>query len=222
MIQNCCSENVNTTTPDWCVLKFGGSLLNFEPATDQLQRWLTTRPEKRHVLIAGGGSEANRLRSNQHQLKLSDMQAHWQAIDIMDRHTRLLASQLGIPVCESIFELKSLAGHSLVAFLCGPWLRRRNVSCSWKVTSDSIAAFLAGELNTPQYAAELVLLKSSLPVAGKTTAGLVSDGFVDAYFESAITQSRLCRISVVNLRADPVSSLSFRQRADRRQSLDSR
>ena len=66
---------------------------------------------------------------------------------------------------------------------------------SWDVTSDSIAAHLAGRLG----AAELVLLKSALPGDGATPEELAATGFVDRHFPQVLGSYA---VRIVNLRSE--------------------
>jgi aspartokinase-like uncharacterized kinase len=109
------------------------------------------------------------------QLKLSDEAAHWMAVLAMDQYAHLLASRLrsaelvaGPPDIAAV-----LARARLPVLAPSRWLRDVDpLPHSWDVTSDSIAAWVAGMVG----ARRLVLVK---PPG-------VSANAVDPYFHRAI------------------------------------
>lgn len=178
------------------VVKVGGSLLTWSQLPQQLDGWLKSESPMTSVLIAGGGPWAELLRQTASRFDLAEAAAHDMCIQAMSVTASLLADLLSCPCATSLAELSRIADCDRVVLDVHNWLageRSRDLPKSWDVTSDSIAARLASELN----AVELVLLKSrSAP--GRELSSLADAGYVDRYFSNAA--ANLSRIRYVNLR----------------------
>jgi aspartokinase-like uncharacterized kinase len=111
------------------------------------------------------------------ELRLSDEAAHWMAVLAMDQYAHLLADRLrdGV-VATNAREIASALRAGRVPVLApSRWLRDVDpLPHSWDVTSDSIAAWVAGALGARQ----VVLVKPS-GVADTRDA-------VDPYFPRAL------------------------------------
>lgn len=136
---------------------------------------------------------------------LGDATAHWLAVQAMQVQARMLAALLAeANWAESVEKLTAAASPLAIV---DPWnllrdddrLSPQPLPASWQVTSDSIAARLAQLCG----AAELVLLKSALPVAATLTAA-ASSGYVDSFFPHAAT---LPCVRCVNLRDERFSEV---------------
>jgi aspartokinase-like uncharacterized kinase len=158
------------------VVKVGGSLLAHERHLDAvLARLADAARRVRLLIVPGGGPFADAVRDLDRRVGLSDDDAHWMAILAMDQYARVLEEKIAgrVPV---------LAPST--------WLRAADpLPHSWDVTSDSIAAWVAGQVG----AHRLVLVKP--PGA----AGAV----VDAYFPRALPAS----VTPVVVRADRLDEL---------------
>ena len=127
------------------------------------------------LVVPGGGPFADGVREVDRRIGLSDSAAHWMAVLAMDQYAHLLASRLAHGVLvESVAGIRqALASDRLPVLAPSPWLRAVDpLPHSWDVTSDSIAAWIAGALG----ASQLVLVKPP---------GAVRTRLVDAYFERA-------------------------------------
>ena len=180
------------------VVKIGGSLLNLPDLSTRLSSWLNSQGPMPTVWIVGGGKAVDAIRENVCESLADQESMHWAAIKIMSSNVKSIR-QFQFPDWILVNELKVLKrtlretsikeSHqgSNILFDCSNWLRSN--SClprTWDVTSDSIAVALAGEIE----ACEVVLLKSVEVEQGKTIASLVDCGVVDAYFETALENSR--------------------------------
>ncbi|TWT35559.1 hypothetical protein KOR34_04520 [Posidoniimonas corsicana] len=116
--------------------------------------------------------------------EIGSIDAHWEAIVAMDHNSRSLGQQLDVPLVDSPFAERTGTDFLLVSdFLreLEPRLPGTHLPIGWEVTSDSIAARIAGLLD-----AGLVLLKSAPPpVTGANARALADAGYVDEFFPTA-------------------------------------
>ena len=112
------------------------------------------------VLVPGGGVFADQVRSQQLQWKFNDEIAHQMALLAMHQMALLFKSiQKSFVLASNISDIQqALSNHSIVIWM--PDLEELNafgVEASWNISSDSLAAWLAGQLA----ATELILVKSA-------------------------------------------------------------
>lgn len=169
------------------VIKLGGSLLEWPELSVRLRRWLAVQPPAVNVLIVGGGPIVEGLRTIDRAQQLSASASHWLAIDSMSLTARILVELLPEAVLvNSLATIDRSPGGVPQVLDVAPLLRAEQGSRgalpeSWDVTSDSIAAHVARQLN----ASELVLMKSIDPPQAsdpQTANSLARAGYVDAYF----------------------------------------
>jgi len=167
------------------IVKLGGSLAN----AGTLRSWLGVVRENgtgRCIVVPGGGVFADAVRSAQQRLAFSDAAAHAMALLAMEQYAAVLADfEPTLRACASAAEI----GAALAAGAVALWLPRAMVASepgiaeSWTVTSDSLAAWLAGRIR----ARHLVLVKSAPsrppPLSAKQ---LAEAGVVDAAFPGYI------------------------------------
>ena len=156
------------------VVKVGGSLLT---ATDHFHSIVAEiAAAARHVpllVVPGGGPFADVVRDTDRSLTLGDDAAHWMAILAMDQYAHAITSQLPDSVLVTRVEDigHAFAGQRIPVLAPYAWLRDEDpLPHSWDVTSDSIAAWVAGQLG----AQRLVLVKP---------AGASGPEIVDRCFE---------------------------------------
>jgi aspartokinase-like uncharacterized kinase len=158
------------------VLKIGGAVCR-EPSRRQaaLEAVVRLARERRVLVVPGGGAFADEVRTSQGAQGFSDDMAHWMAILAMDQLARRIAAELeGAQLIHLRNEVETVHGAGKIPVLAPhSWMRAADpLPHSWDITSDSIAAFIAGALG----AGELILLK---PVDGPLDA-LVDRGFAGA------------------------------------------
>lgn len=110
------------------------------------------------VVIPGGGPFADLVRQLQHDLAASDDAAHWMAILAMDQYAELLVEKVakGELVHDRDGIETALRAGRVPVLAPSRWLREADpLAHSWDVTSDSLAAWIAGQLG----AARLLLVK---------------------------------------------------------------
>jgi len=192
------------------VVKVGGSLLIWSELPERLEAFLSGEETKgrRLVLIVGGGTAADLVRTLDAARGLGDETAHRLALRALDFTAELLAALLpGSRVTRRLDELPSIHRSGLRPILA-PRLHLEEVDerrpdrlpFSWDVTTDSIAARIAETLR----AERLVLLKSASAAEGMTRGEAARSGLVDAIFPEAARA--LSRVEVVNLRRQSLES----------------
>ena len=162
------------------VIKVGGGLSRTAGALDAVGAALALAGRRhRLVVVPGGGPFADAVRDFARHEPLSDTTAHWMAIRAMDQYAQVLAERIpGAVLVDEPDAIEAAVGTAGVAVLAPfRWLRGADpLPHRWDVTSDSIAAFVAGAVG----AGRLVLVKPA--GADGAPAGAV----VDPYFESAL------------------------------------
>lgn len=184
------------------VIKVGGSLFDYAGFLPAWKRWLAEQPPAAHVLIAGGGKLADAIREADTVWGLGDETAHWLCIDTLAVSARLLAAILKECRLESSWQrLRQQLDERQVdvplVFCPVEFLQQveqrlapQPLPHGWSVTSDSIAARIAGILD----ADELVMLKSADPPEYAPPR----PPYVDEYFAQAARG--LNGVRFVNLR----------------------
>lgn len=175
------------------VLKLGGSLLP-DPALPNLLQVLVEAAKTRGlVVVPGGGPLADAVRDACEQQQPGESAAHWMAILAMDQFAHLLAGLApAARLTTDAREIATVARQGRLAILAPfAWLRAEDpLPHGWHVTSDSLAAWLAGQLQ----ARRLVLLKSVEGISDANGALLaetdaraaVQAEVVDGYFAQAL------------------------------------
>jgi aspartokinase-like uncharacterized kinase len=188
------------------VAKVGGSLFDFEHLPMALRCWLDAQPGV-NVLIAGGGPFADAVRRADEVFTFGESISHWLAIDAMQVSSALLGALLPeARVVQSLDDAQQqLASGGVVVLNPASALKSSNCPLPhrWDVTSDSVAGYIASELQ----ADELVLFKSKLLPANTTRLEAAEARLVDGYFIQVA--ARLPTVRWVNLRDTPVTERLF-------------
>jgi 5-(aminomethyl)-3-furanmethanol phosphate kinase len=166
---------VRSTPSRLVVIKVGGGLARIPGALERVSARLAKAGAAYPlVVIPGGGPFADAVRAFDAELGLSSETAHWMAILAMDLYGHVLADQIaGAELVHEPGAISDVVCRGKVAVLAPyGWMRAADVlPHTWGVTSDSIAAFIAGALD----AERLVLIKPA-----------VQDPAVDPYFTAAL------------------------------------
>lgn len=160
------------------IVKLGGSLVS-HPRLPALLDALARRGAPL-VLVTGGGPLADGVRALQPRLSLSDAACHRMAILAMEQ-TAVAFTDLapGLALADTREALAQAHAQGRAAL----WLPARmalaapDLPQNWDLTSDSLAAWLAGEVG----AARLTLVKSIAAPAG-LPADWAAAGLVDPLF----------------------------------------
>jgi len=158
------------------VIKIGGGLAAVPGALDRVCRAVAVAGcDHRILVVPGGGRFADTVREFDRTIGVSPDAAHWMAILAMDQYAHVLADRIpGATLIEEAGALLEALSPSGVAVLApSRWMRSADVlPHSWEVTSDSIAAFVAGALD----AARLILIKPATELSDP----------VDPYFATTL------------------------------------
>lgn len=171
------------------VIKLGGSLLSNPSLPERFKSWSQRQPPAVQVIVCGGGTIVDALRDYASLWKLSEEFSHDVAIELTSATSQLFAEVLQLPLCASWQELASLldlarqstAQPLTIIFDYSHWSVAINeLEKSWRITSDSVAAVIAIQLE----ADELALLKScEVPeftdIDYLRQKGIVDDAFAD-------------------------------------------
>jgi 5-(aminomethyl)-3-furanmethanol phosphate kinase len=169
------------------VVKLGGSVVR----SAELDAWLDVLAGARApiVVVPGGGALADEVRACQSQLGFGDRAAHRMALLAMDQLAWAVAGlRQGFSVGATEQELRMAIDRGAVA-VWAPYAliaERTDLDESWRLTSDSLALWLAGRIG----AARCYLIKSiARTAAGASAARLARDGLVDAAFPDMLKET---------------------------------
>ena len=141
------------------VIKLGGSLLAHPAQLDAVLGIVRdAATDSRLLIVPGGGPFADAVRQVDRDLGLSDDAAHWMAVLAMDQYAHLIISRLtGSALVEDVGEIGFAIAAARVPVLApSRWVRDADpLPHTWGITSDSIAAWIAGAVG----AERLVVIK---------------------------------------------------------------
>ena len=167
-----------------CVIKVGGGVLARTDTFDAVMAEISLASREAALLVPGGGPFADTVRDIDRQVGLSDDAAHWMAILAMDQYAHLIASRLpsGEVVCGPDEIESALKRRRIPVLAPYQWMRDVDpLPHSWDVTSDSISAWVAGQVG----AARLVLVKPS-GASGPNVTDPCFDGVLPHHVKATI------------------------------------
>lgn len=185
------------------IVKIGGSLLHKTTIIDSLSEVLTSL-NARIALVPGGGVFANKVRELFVRDEVSSVEAHYMAIKAMEVYGILLASRIkNSRLCSSLEQVRSVMDEGKIAIIL-PYKIVSKIGALpalWKITSDSIAVFLAALLR----ADFAILLKSvdGVFIEGKIIrelkAGRIRSlkGYADDYILELVRKYKV-KVAIVN------------------------
>jgi dihydroneopterin aldolase len=196
------------------LIKLGGSLFDLPELKERLPR-LLDQMSGPVFLVAGGGRFADEIRGMARIFEFSDALSHELAISAMRLNGTVLS------ILDS--RLKSVRSHAeaIAASTAGAipllrlslqmedWPGIEALPASWEVTSDSLAAWAATQLNVGR----LLLAKScDLPDPLPTLTEAAQRGLIDAKFP--LYAAPLPRIDWINLRSGRPAIVNWQRKAD--------
>ncbi len=166
------------------VVKLGGSLSHSQALADCLAA-IANNTGVKTVIVPGGGDFAEQVRLAQQRWRFKDDIAHEMAILAMQQMALLFKGlQPDFIVANSIAALKHALAETtpIIWSPCIEQLNPAHILPSWDITSDSLAAWLARQLNATQ----LYLVKAA-PIETQNLADLTQAGIIDNAFVHFVT-----------------------------------
>jgi dihydroneopterin aldolase len=168
------------------VVKLGGS----HAGTDHLGEWLEALAAcgGSAVIVPGGGVFADAVREAQVGMRFDDGAAHAMALLAMEQFGLALASGrpgLRIAASDEAIAAALREGQVPVWAPSAMVLAAKDIPASWDVTSDSLAAWLAGRVG----ATRLLLVKHGAPSQPVLADELAARGVVDPAFPRFLAAS---------------------------------
>lgn len=148
------------------VVKIGGRLGRGDRLPQLCTRLAELGGRHRLLVVPGGGAFADEVRDSDARFGLSPHATHWMALLAMDQYGLLVADLIprGVAV-RSLAAAEEVAADGAVPVLLPHDLVRRDddLPHSWQVTSDSVAAWVAGLAS----ARLLVVLKDGVGIRSR-------------------------------------------------------
>jgi aspartokinase-like uncharacterized kinase len=172
------------------IIKLGGSLFHSPLLQDWLNKLTQLSKHEPIIIVPGGGPFADQIRQAQQHHQFDDQHAHHMALLAMSQYGLLL---LGLcQDAQPFYYPEERINNNCPALSI--WLpdkrllKEEKLSQNWDVTSDSIALWLAQELNPNK----LTLLKhqqnkQQYSVQQLTNIGLLDNAFSAQYHQTEIT-----------------------------------
>ena len=169
------------------VVKLGGSL----HASPILSRWIAALKRYPHSLtiVSGGGPFADAVRTSQPKMGFADNTAHAMAVLAMEQYALALAGLHELDLAASIEEISALHARGRIVLWRPSTMvdAASDIAPGWDVTSDSLAAWLAGKLG----ARTLLMIKSVDVAANAALDEITAAGVVDAAFTDYVGQTHV-------------------------------
>jgi aspartokinase-like uncharacterized kinase len=164
---------------------------------------LAQRPRHAALFVAGGGAAADLVRAWDRLHSLGEETSHELALAAMDLNAALLSRLVpALREVRSVHQVRAAADDNVIGLLCTDCFIKSAqaqghapLEHSWRITSDSIAAWTARVLAP----AELVLFKSAPLPRGISLPDAAREGLVDEAFPEVAAD--LPTIGWVNARA---------------------
>jgi len=171
------------------VVKLGGSLI-FSPELSPWISALTAPGNTPLVVVPGGGPFADEVRRVQKARHFDDATAHRMAVLATEQYGMMIGalSDHLVPAATAGEIHDARRAGRVPVWMAGAMTRNApDIDACWDVSSDSLAAWLAGKLA----ASALILIKSAPPPGHSVTASALSQsGLVDPAFPRMVRGAR--------------------------------
>ncbi|MGZ8152744.1 MAG: amino acid kinase family protein [Methylovulum sp.] len=163
------------------IVKLGGSLSESDMLINCLDSIEKNYQGRSVVIVPGGGAFADQVRLAQQHWRFDDSIAHAMALLAMQQMALLLKGlKQAFAIAGSVAEIHEQIDRQKTVIWSPDVLELDNagIQPTWDITSDSLAAWLAGVLS----ASELVLVKSAAIDSALSLYQLTEQGIVDRAF----------------------------------------
>ncbi|MCK9634698.1 MAG: uridylate kinase [Methylobacter tundripaludum] len=170
------------------VIKLGGSLSRLDALADCLNAVEKNYQDRAAVIVPGGGAFADQVRLAQQHWQFDDTTAHHMALLAMQQMALLFKGlKSGFAIAPTVAAIQNPLNRQKTVIWSPDIIELDNagIQPSWDITSDSLAAWLAGALS----ATELVLIKSAAIDAGLSLQQLAEQQIVDKAFCDFVAQA---------------------------------
>ena len=178
------------------VVKLGGSLSKADTLVNCLNNLEQNYTDSAVVIVPGGGAFADQVRVAQQRWQFDETTAHRMAILAMQQMALLIKGlKSNFSIAYSVTDILKQVSQQKIVIWSPDIVELDNaaIKASWDITSDSLAAWLAGRLS----ARELVLVKSAMIDNRLNLQQLTELGIVDHGFCDFVGQGRF-KISIIN------------------------
>lgn len=176
------------------VIKLGGSLEKSRQLIDCLNYVVDTFKDKL-IIVPGGGLFAEQVRQSQQHWQFNEVIAHEMALLAMQQMALIFHSLRPDFNCLNSVKCIQSQIKNTTHIIWSPSineLNQANIKASWDITSDSLAAWLAIQLQADQ----LTLIKAA-PIFDTDIAHLMKQGILDPAFSSFIKNTRF-KIQIIS------------------------
>ncbi|MDD5461544.1 MAG: uridylate kinase [Methylococcales bacterium] len=163
------------------VVKLGGSLTESDALLHCLDSVEQNFPHGGIIIVPGGGAFADQVRLAQQHWKFDDRTAHKMALLAMQQMALLFQGlKSHFTIAGSLADIQKMLNQQKIVI----WspdiseLDKAGIQASWDITSDSLAAWLAGILS----ASKLILVKSAIIDPALSLQELAKQGVIDKAF----------------------------------------
>jgi len=170
---------MSDTKPLW-IVKLGGSL-SYNPLLLKWLNQLYQHGRGKVVIVCGGGKFADQVRDAANHWQLNDNSAHHMALLAMEQFAHLLkgiAPHYQLAATEDAIQYSVQQGEIPIWLPYKMVIKDKTIPCSWDMTSDSLALWLAKKLGIT-----CVILVKSVPLIHTQYDFnlLISEGIIDKY-----------------------------------------
>jgi aspartokinase-like uncharacterized kinase len=181
---------------DITIIKLGGSLSRSDALIQCLNKVQKNYRGRVVIIVPGGGAFADQVRLAQQHWQFDDKTAHQMALLAMQQMALMLKGlKSDFIIAQTVSELRCKLGRDQVLI----WspdiaeLDNAGIAASWDITSDSLAAWLAGTVS----ASELILVKSAVIDVDFSLQQLAEQDVIDRAFCGFVAQAAF-KIQVVH------------------------
>ncbi len=181
------------------IIKLGGSLSRSNALVNCLNAVEKKYQDRAVVIVPGGGAFADQVRLAQQHWHFDANTAHHMALLAMQQMALMFKGlKPGFAVADTVAAIQDQLNRRKIVIWSPAIIELDNagIRASWDITSDSLAAWLAGTLS----ASELILVKSAAIDANLSLHQLAKQDIVDRAFCDFVAQAAF-KTRVINMQS---------------------